>query len=684
MINKNARKSYRQHLLISAVTLCFLTFYTCEKVEAQSFLWEDFVERLSTDDRIESEERADILEEWEEWHRHPLNINTTTKEELERLPFLTAGQVEAILAYIYRYGPLKTLGELQLIRELDFESRNCLWLFYRALPVEKEKAKLHVKNLLKSGKNSLMTKIDIPLYQRDGYKSYTDEELLKNPNRKYLGNALYHSLRYRYAYGKRVFWGFAVEKDGGEPFGSYGNWSYDAFSFHFLLHDVGRLKTLALGDYKLSFGEGVVMNTGFSFGKAAFGTFSPLRGIRRHSSTDEYNYLRGAAATLRFGHTDVSVFFSRRKLDATPAGNDSVSTLRTDGYHRTLSEVARKHNLTALLTGGNLTWRYGCYRVGATGYHLRYDKCFVTGSALYRKFYPHGKHFSVVGADYGYQGYRLSLAGETAYSDNRRGWATLNRAGYRINERYRLMLLQRFYSYKYYSFLGSAFSEESRLCNESGVYAAFESSPLDGLEITAYADFFYSPWPRYTLSHSSAGQEGGLQLRWSWSRKANLLFRYRVKSKEKFDCRHLSQWLKGQLTVQPANQLDCQTVFLFHTQTGAADRRSRGYGCGQTLKRRWAADKIRTAVSVAYFHTDDYDSRLYFYEPGLPYTFYYPAYYGRCLRAALLVQGKWNGWMLAAKYGLTHFFDRDEIGSGTQRISCASKNDISVQLNYDF
>ena len=71
----------------------------------------------------------------------------------------------------------------------------------------------------------------------------------------YLGNSLYHNIRYTYQYRNRLFWGFMAEKDAGEPFGSYGNKAYDAYSFHFLLKDCGKLKALALGDYRLGFGE---------------------------------------------------------------------------------------------------------------------------------------------------------------------------------------------------------------------------------------------------------------------------------------------------------------------------------------------------------------------------------------------------------------------------------------------
>jgi len=663
---------------------CLLAFCKVNNVCGQLDFWDVFIESISTQENLESEEWAKYMEELNEWHEHPLNINTATKEDLARFSFLTAEQVEAVLAYIYRYGPMKTLGELQLISELDYESRNFLCLFVYIGPVEENTNRFQVKNLLKSGKHTLITRMDIPLYQRDGFKSYSDEELLKNPNKKYLGNALYHSLRYGYVCKNRIFWGFGAEKESGEPFGNYGNWSYDAFSFHFFCRDYGYIKTLALGDYKLSFGEGVVLNTGFSLGKSDMPFSSCPQGIRRHASVAGDDVLRGAAATINWGKVDISFFYSRQKRDATLTGKDSVSALRKEGYHRTLSEIERKHNLTAQLAGGNVTGILGKFRLGFTGYYLHYNKTFVTGGALYRQYHPQGRNFGVGGVNYAFRGYRLFLSGETAYSSNRNGWATLNKASYRINGRYRLMLLQRFYSYKYHSFYGAAFAEESSLRNESGWYAGLESCPLDYLHVTAYVDFFYSPWPRYTMTHSSAGQEGALQLRYTGSKKMNVLFRYRIKNKEKSDVRYFSHRMKMQMNYMPFRKAETQTTLLLHCRNGKDHRKSRGYGCVQTVKYKAVKDRMHLSLSGAYFDTDDYESRLYFYEPGLLYTFYYPAYYGRGVRTAVRLRRKWNNWMLIGKYGFTHYFDRDEIGSGTQRIPHSSQSDISMQLKCEF
>lgn len=655
-----------------------------------AFSWEDFVEYVTTQENVEDEGWNVFLQELEERHAQPQNINEATREDLERLLFLTAEQVEALLAYVYRYGGLQTLGELQLIKELDYDTRRFLPLFFYAAPIKKQTADERLKTLLKRGKHIFATQLDIPLYQRDGYKYYSDEEWLKNLNKKYLGNALYHSWRYRFVSGKKLYGGVTAEKDAGEPFGSYGNRPYDALSGYVVWNGVNRwLQTVALGDYRLSFGEGLVLGSGFLRGKDgnvwSFSGVADVRGIRPHTSTGECFFFRGAASTIRWGKVDITAFYSYRKHDATPCGQDSVSTLRTDGYHRTPTEVERKHNLTMQGVGGNVIWRPGAFYMGATAYRLHTSQYFVPGTALYRAYYPEGTDFWVAGTHYGWRGYRWAFSGETAYSNNHRGWATLNRANYRFSSRYRLTLVQRFYSYKYHSFFASAFGEESQVRNESGVFVGMETSPLDYLHVKGYVDFFYSPWPRYTMTRSSHGQEGFIEVQHPGGSRCRFTWSYRFRHKAKSDVYRYHNYLKGQMAMQFTQALEWNTVVLFHGMPAAAtEKGSRGFACVQRLKGQWWGNRLRATLTEAYFHTDDYDSRLYFYEPDLPYVFYSPAYYGKGIRSALTLHGTWKMLCMSVKCGCTHYFDREEIGSGAQRIPHATKSDISLSLQAKF
>lgn len=83
---------------------------------------------------------------------------------------------------------------------------------------------------------------------------------------------------------------------------------------------------------------------------------------------------------------------------------------------------------------------------------------------------------------------------------------------------------------------------------------------------------------------------------------------------------------------------------------------------------------------VAYIQSTNYDSRLYAYEPSLPYAFSLPAYYGRGWRTCLVLSYKWkNKLNLSAKIGRMDYMDREEIGSGLDLIAGTYKTDVSLQ-----
>ena len=66
--------------------------------------WQQYLDQLSDVEDFEDqswEEYEDVLNELAE---HPININTATTEDLQRLPFLTAQQIEDIEAYLSLWG----------------------------------------------------------------------------------------------------------------------------------------------------------------------------------------------------------------------------------------------------------------------------------------------------------------------------------------------------------------------------------------------------------------------------------------------------------------------------------------------------------------------------------------------------------------------------------------------------
>ena len=682
-------------MLITILICWILACCVVENLQAQNNTWQNFIEKYAIEEETENEGWISKINELHEIYENPININKATRNDLEQLSFLSFQQIESILAYIYLYGPMKTLGELQFIPDLDFETRQMINWFVYAGETEKNKEKIQLKNLLKHGKSELITRFDIPLYQRDGYKNYVDSVLLISPNKKYLGNALYHAIKYQYNYANKLYWGITMEKDAGEPFGTAGNWSYDSFGFHFLLKDCGKLKTLALGDYKLNYGEGLLVNTDFSLGKISLLSSSLSKGIKKKSSTNESNFFRGMAAEFTFKNWQWSVFFSFRKLDATLNKDNTISSLKTDGLHRTLLEYSKKNNTYQQFYGANITYLYKDFYMGFTGTYQHYNREFSTGNLLYRMYYPKGNEFMGISTDYGYRFRTISFRGEIAYSDNHRGWATLNRINYRLASNYELTALYRFYSYKYGSRYAASFSESSLVQNESGFYIGLEARPKNYWSIQAYVDFFYFPWPKYQVSGSSKGWDALIQSTYTWNAKSSLSLRGMMRKKEKDETNAAGNLFKAapyytyrfrsQFDYRPLEQLSFQTAFHTTCITYSSSPHSLGYLVSQNIVYTTKNKRFKPSLSFVYFHTDDYDSRLYLYERGLLYAYSSNSYFYHGIRFSSLCNiALHKNWNLQIKYGLTNYFDQDNIGSGTQRIKSSSKNDLYIQLRCKF
>ena len=96
---------------------------------------------------------------------------------------------------------------------------------------------------------------------------------------------------------------------------------------------------------------------------------------------------------------------------------------------------------------------------------------------------------------------------------------------------------------------------------------------------------------------------------------------------------------------------------------------------------RW----LQLSANIAYFHTDNYESRLYLYERPLLYEFSSLMLYGRGLRYALMTRADISKHlMVTAKIGVTNYFDRSVISSGLQQINGSSMSEVDIQIRWKF
>lgn len=667
-------------LLKSGILLSMLLITTILKAQNTVItLWEENMEQLSMDE--EERDWEDELEELSVRLQEPVNINDATKQDLGQFPFLTDLQIENILAYIYIHGEMQTIYELQLVEEMDKRTIDLLLSFVCVRPLPKKSSFPGLKTVLKYGKQEVLSRLDIPFYTREGYR------------KSYLGPSMYHSIKYGYRYGDYLQMGVTAEKDAGEPlFALHNKKGYDYYSVYFMLRNLGKLKTLALGNYRLSFGQGLVVSTDFRLGKSyslsTIGNRSSS-GIRKHSSTDEYNYFRGAAATLQvIPALHVSGFYSHRSMNGV-LGGDYITSIDKAGLHRTENEANKVNAFTMQLMGGNINYEKNNLKVGMTGIYYFFDHAYQPNLRTYAKYNMQGNNFYNTGIDYKYRWKRFTLTGEAA--TGKRGYALLNQLRYTILTDYQLLLVHRYYSHDYWAMYARSFGESSAPQNENGWYLAAEAAPFARWRFFASLDLFSFPWWKYRISKPSQGVDAMFQSSYSPKRDLSMYANYRYKRKERdvtgtggaVILPTYQHRFRYRLTYSPGN-FEWRTTAdynHFHSQGREA---SQGYQLTQSGSYAFSFP-LRVSMQGTYFCTDDYDSRVYASEKGLLYSFYTPSFYGRGFRFSAYARYDVNeDLMFLVKFGQTIYQDRETIGSGNDLIRGNKKADLQMQLRIKF
>ena len=655
------------------VFLIFCMGTACARAQNERS-WEEWLGTMSDVDDAESDRLELTYEELSELENHKIDLNRCTRDELLQLPFLSAQQVMDFIEYRDRHGRIETMVELYMIRSMEKSTIDLLSHFATIYPEVVKDTLPSLKNLIHYGRHEFLATFKAPFYNRRG-----DEN-------GYLGYKYKHWLRYTFTSGQHVKLGLVASQDAGEPFFAGQNKAgYDYYSFYLMLQKWGCVRRMVVGRYRLKFGMGLVINNSFGLGK--INTLATLgrsaNNIMPHGSRSEANYLQGAAVCFRLSDRfSLTAFASLRKVDATLNRNSStVATLLRTGYHRTKSEMERRRNTSESLFGANLNFFRNGWHAGITGFYTAFNReLHPSTTQLYRRWYPRGSRFWNASIDYGYVSGRLNLSGETA-TGNCQQVATINTVSYQLTSTLTLVALQRYYPYQYYSLFSRSFAEGGAVQDESGVYLGGDWLIGRFMKLMFYTDYAWFAWPKYRISESSGSWDNMAQLSWqkelwSWA------FRYRIRARKRDiagkrgTTSYTEQRMRSTVTYSNnrwslQTQADVASCQFTHNSFGVMLTENAGYSC----------QRFRVNVTAGYFHTDDYNSRLYTYERSVLYNFSFPSFYGHGMRLALNTRADFTSHlMLIGKLGMTKYFDRKVIGSGLQRINGSSMTDLEVQL----
>ncbi|MGI6574221.1 MAG: hypothetical protein ACOX19_12705 [Fermentimonas sp.] len=725
--------------LFLVIFLCFFPV----ALKAQEREWRVLVEQMAEEEGARTDAIDNLYEELLYLESNPMDLNRVDRDQLERFPLLSSEQVLSLMEFLEENRPLYTVYELRNVPRLDHRTVELIFPFFRVDEVEGvrvqdwarvwEQDRVWEKPLdfLKKARHEVQGRFDKTLTERAGYQALSDSILERYPNRNYLGEDFYTSLRYSLSYYNKLQVGFTAEKDAGEPFFVKGyRKGYDHHGVHLVLRDVGKLKTVVLGDYRLSFGQGLVLNNDF-MGSKAWGTDNIVRRMqqpKRHFSTAESGFFRGAAVAARFWDFSLTAFYSSRWIDANLNDQGEITSLKVDGLHRTPLEMEKRKNTHEQVGGANITYRHGRFQAGASGVYYRYNRAFNPVSRTYNQYYLKGSDNWNAGIDYSYQLPGFIFAGETAIARNG-SIATINMVQYRPSGILNLSLLHRHYPISYNALHAQAFSEGSRVQNERGLYVGVGSQPLPKFNVTAYIDLIRFPWVLYGVDTPSNAVDFYLLGSYTFSRGKFLEARYKLKRKEKnravpgLAARSVIPYTTNKLRLRYSHDQGggwsfrttadfaayAEKKYSAKTSTsktsskngfsgdfssgersaeqGLPARRSSaefGYMISQSVSYRGEAPLTGDAY-LAWFDADSYNARLYSYERNLLSTFYMPSFYGKGIRLAFSAKYQLlPGLVLSVKLGHTRYFNRDTIGSGTELIDGNRRTDLFTYLVWKF
>ncbi|MCC6461966.1 MAG: helix-hairpin-helix domain-containing protein [Saprospiraceae bacterium] len=612
----------------------------------------ELLENLSRDnDQVNETDAQMLLENLENLRLHPLDLNRTSREDLAALRLLNELQIENFLAYRARFGPLLNAYELQAIPGWELADIRKVQPYVQVLSGLDTRNVALAKGLYQ-GENELLLR-------------WGQQQPANYPKTAEGGPNIW-AMRYRHSFDNRLRFGFTAEKDAGEAFFKGSNpRGFDFYSAHFFVQNASRrVKVLALGDYSARFGQGLLLQTGFSPGKSAE-TTAVARGGRKlnaYGSFGESFFLRGAAGTFALGKNwEITVLASARRRDANvlapadtidPEYPDLVfSSLQTSGLHRTSSEIADEKSIREWLGAVSVTknWKNG--QVSLNGLYLEYNKPFQPTLAPYRRFAFAGQQLSGASLDYFWRRRNWYAFGEIARSDNG-GMSGLNGILFAADRRVNLAVVHRALGRQYQSVYAAPFAETSGAANEQGLYLGTDVRFGRRWQINTYVDVWRHPWLRFGVNAPSVGSEYLGRLTWTPKRGVSLYALWQLEIKERdsdvAQVPGLVENRRGRFRLHAAYKLspavEMRSRVEWSTFQVGSQAKSHGFLAYQEAVVRPLGSAVSGSIRYLIFDTQDYDTRVYTFENDLFSAISIPAFAGRGSRYFMNLSWRVNRW----------------------------------------
>ena len=674
--------------LVLAFTINCLECFSQNKEQQKENQIEQAIESIVESDETEITNSV-ILEDITKNAEHPININTASEDELERLNILDFRQIQNIIAYRKLYGYFVTNYELTVVEGMTPEIVSSLSPFI-TLDVPSDSIFIGYKGIYQS--ELLRAKSSFPL--TNGFSSVSESKGAVYPG---LPISIYN--RYHLELPGKFELGFIADNDAGEEFFRGSNkGGFDYYSGFISWKSNRFIRQVIVGDFLLRFGQGVNYGTGSGLGKSGnvLGILKSGQSVRPCTSTDENRFFRGISASLGRGPFRIMLFYSNKNRDAniisgSEPGDQYFTSFQTSGYHRTNAEIEDEKSVNEQIAGGYSELRFRKFRIGALYVYQHFGLPLDAGSSPYKSKSFSGTDNYNLGLDYQLALPAIQFFGEAGLSKSLKP-GLVQGLVWHAHPQISWAIYYRYFDPGFHTFYGSSLSESSGNRNESGLYTGVMFNPLPKVKISCYADIYHFPWLTYSTMSPESGTDYMAQVDIVLSRKLSFYLKGKYESKpQKFsDGRGVSADYDEVTT-----KLRIQTEYLFSEKFKLRSRfEYAGYSFYGVSEDGFLVfqdilyapfRKLNFWFRYAWFNTDGYNSRIYTYENDLLYSFSIPEFHGTGQRFYFNLKWSLSSRITAyLKAGCTIHNGESSWGSGNDITSGNMRSELRGQLYFRF
>lgn len=616
----------------------------------------------------ENENSLEFLELLDYLQKHPLDINTATKEQMETIPFFNPSIVKKIVHERTRRGPFRNVQDFQYrlaLHENEIERIAPYIRFSRISDLEMDN-RMHIVQ-------------ELPL--PEGIYSG-----------KYKGPWYKSTFRMEWNYANRIAAGLLIQKDPGEP-----QWNDHTVGFlqANLFKNQNTDFSIVLGNFLMEIGQGLVLWGPYGLFKGS----DPIafvkkrnRGIKGYISSDESKALQGSAFCVKIRNMEFTGFFSCRRLDASIQPNGTVSGLETSGFHRTQSEIEKSNTLQEILFGTRGTFSFSKGRFGMTMWRGKYDHPFLPLDQERNRFGFRGKSNQLIGIDWDFHLGPCNWFGEMARSLSK-GMAWMG-GGIVSLKAYEFAFLIRHYDPLFHNHRANGFGS-SIPENETGGYIGARLRIAKTTDFLFYFDLYRRPWRTYFFPLPTSGIETFAGFQSQWTKEWSTYWGVKIQEKEMRNLENSPPFVFYTRTRYQC-ELHVKPTPYFRVRSGVEGtalkypkfpkeepfKNEKGILMFEDLQWQFKP-KWEFGFRWSTFDTDSYESRLYVFEYDFPSVYTLLPCYKKGERFSIRFHWKINShWNASCKYALTTHLFVNSWGTGENCIPQNREKMWGTQLDW--